>query len=208
MTEGRTITASSGDSIPSLARRHGFFWQELWDLNPALQSAGRDPNVLMEGDEVFIPDLRERWESCATEQKHTFKRLGDPVKFRMNLKRLGKPRKNEPFVLQIGSEVIQSTTDGSGRLEVFVPGDASEALLSLNDGAEVYRIQISRLDPIETTTGVQQRLNNLGFACGSEDGESGNRTAGALRAFQEKYQVPVTGEICDATRAKLRELHP
>lgn len=208
MTEGRTITASSGDSIPSLARRHGFFWQELWDLNPALQSAGRDPNVLMEGDEVFIPDLRERWESCATEQKHTFKRLGDPVKFRMNLKRLGKPRKNEPFVLQIGSEVIQSTTDGSGRLEVFVPGDASEALLSLNDGAEVYRIQISRLDPIETTTGVQQRLNNLGFACGSEDGEPGNRTAGALRAFQEKYQVPVTGEICDATRAKLRELHP
>ena len=206
--EGRTYIASSGDSIPSIAKDAGFFWQELWDLNPELQSLGRDPNILQEGDEVFIPNLREKWASCGTESKHTFKRIGDPIKFKMTLKRLGEPRKNEKFVLQIGEERLEGQTDGSGRLEVFVPGNERRGLLSLRDGKEVYDIQISRLDPIETLTGIQQRLNNLGYYCGSEDGELSPATVDALRRFQEKHELTVSGEPDGETKGKLGSLHP
>lgn len=52
----------------------------------------------------------------------------------------------------------------------------------------------------------QIRLTYLGFDPNGVDGILGNGMRRALRAFQEKHQLPVTGERDDATRAKLREV--
>jgi peptidoglycan hydrolase-like protein with peptidoglycan-binding domain len=50
---------------------------------------------------------------------------------------------------------------------------------------------------------MQQRLNNLGFACGRADGELDDRTIAALNLFRLRVGLPVSGEIDDATLNRL-----
>jgi peptidoglycan hydrolase-like protein with peptidoglycan-binding domain len=61
---------------------------------------------------------------------------------------------------------------------------------------------------VAETSGVQQRLNNLGFNAGSEDGEMNDATRKALAAFQKAAKLPETGEADAATLGKLASLHP
>jgi hypothetical protein len=199
-----------GESIPSVAKDQGFFWRTLWDLpeNAALKQKRKDPNVLFQGDEVFVPDLRQKQESGATEQRHRFKRKGDPVKFKLRLLSMDKPRASEDYVLEIDGKLIRGKTDADGKLEEWIPGNAEGGKITLKGGAEVYPVQIGHLDPVDETSGIQQRLNNLGFLCGTENGEIGPQTRQAICAFQAKHELKVTGEPDEATKAKLQELHP
>src|SRR5438046_1679636 len=65
-----------GDCINSIAFDGGFFWETLWHhaSNASLKSKRKDPNVLMEGDFVHIPDIIFKEELVATEESHRFKR--------------------------------------------------------------------------------------------------------------------------------------
>ena len=204
------IQIVQGQSIPSVAKDYGFFWQTLWDHgdNAALKQKRQNPNVLFEGDEVVVPEKELKEVSKPTEAKHKFKRKGDPLKFKIQLKMMGKPRKNEDYVLNIDGKLIRGKTDGEGKIEQSVPGDATGGWLRLRDGKEQYPVRIGHLDPVDELTGVQQRLNNLGFTCGSEGGELDEGTQAALRSFQSKCKLNVSGEPDDATKAKLKELHP
>ncbi|MEN8151889.1 MAG: hypothetical protein ABFS86_18890, partial [Planctomycetota bacterium] len=182
---GTEIEVAEGESIPSIARDRGFFWRTIWEHpeNAALKEERESPNVLFRGDRVFVPDKEMKEFPCATGERHDFKLKGDPVKFVLQLKKLGRPRKDEPYVLVIDGVPTEGTTDGDGKLEAWMPGNVQTAELRLNDGQEVRQLRISRLDPVETTAGAQQRLNNLGFACGTESGELTSRTQRALRSF-------------------------
>ena len=117
-----------------------------------------------------------------------------------------KPRKNEKYVLNLDGKLIDGTTDGDGEFEHFIPGDSRSALLMLRNGQEVIPLRLGDLDPCDQATGIQQRLNNLGFDCGSEDGEIGDASKEAIKTFQEAYKLDVTGEADDATKNKLKEL--
>ncbi len=70
---------------------------------------------------------------------------------------------------------------------------------------DVYRFDLRHLDPCSEVTGAQGRLHLLGYGVGSIDGELGARTQAALRAFQAEHDLEVTGELDDATQAKLAE---
>ncbi|MCX6625596.1 MAG: peptidoglycan-binding domain-containing protein [Acidobacteria bacterium] len=204
------ITAAQGDSIPSLAMDNGFFWETIWNHpeNAQLKAKRKTPNQLMPGDEVFIPELRIKHVSKGADARHKFKRKGVPAKLKIQLKRLGEPRANEPYVLEIDGTTIKGSTDGNGILEQFIPPNAKGGRILLNGGKEVIPVRIGHLNPVDEISGIQQRLNNLGFNCGSEDGELDNQTRSAIRAFQEANGLPVTGEPDGATKAKLSGLHP
>lgn len=209
-SEGEEIVVGAGDSIPSIAKDRGFFWKTIWDdpKNASLKSLRQDPNVLYEGDKVWVRALETKSESCATEQLHEFKRLGDPLKFKVQLMRIGEPRKNEEYVLEMGGKIITGKTDGDGKLEEWMPGNTKDVRLILQGGKETYDFTVSRLDPADTTSGVQQRLNNLGYDCGDVNGELNDRTRGALRSFQADNGLEATGEIDAATKGKIKSLHP
>jgi len=203
-------TIDNGESIPSVAKDNGFFWETLWNHaeNSELKQKRKNPNILLAGDEVFVPELELKEESKPTEQRHKFKRKGDPVKFKLQLLMMGEPRANEDYVLDIDGKLITGKTDGAGKLEQFVPGNAKGGRVLLGGGKESYPVRIGHLDPVEEISGMQQRLNNLGFTCGPEDGELNDATKAALAAFQARYKLNATGEPDDPTKAKLKELHP
>jgi hypothetical protein len=80
-------TVEQGDCISSIAFEHGFFWVTLWNhpQNSGLKDRRKDPNVLMAGDIVFIPDLRPTWVSKPTEARHRFTLKGVPARLRLRL---------------------------------------------------------------------------------------------------------------------------
>lgn len=192
-----TMIVQAGDSIPSIAKDNGFFWQTVWNhpQNADLKASRKNPNQLVRGDEVFVPDLTTKGVERSTESKHRFVRKGDP-------------RANEEYVLELDGKLTKGKTDGEGKLEEVIPPNARGGKLLLRGGKEVIPIKLGHLDPVEELTGVQQRLNNLGISCGPEDGQPGDRLTQALKKFQAKYKLQVTGEPDAATRAKLKDLHP
>lgn len=206
----QTITVDLGDSIPSIAKNNGFFWETIWNRpeNAALKGQRKDPNVLAPGDQVFVPDIDLKYENRATNAKHKFKMKGEQIKFKLQLLMFGQPRKNEAYTLVIDGKLYQGTTDGDGRLEHIVPANAQGGVIKLRGGKEKYPVKVGHLNPIDEISGVQQRLNNLGFNAGDEDGQMNDRLKAALQAFQAKYQLPVTGDADGATKAKLESCHP
>jgi N-acetylmuramoyl-L-alanine amidase len=206
--EGTEHTVGDGESIISIAKQHGFFWKTIWDhgRNAKLKSLRTNPNVLLAGDIVFVPKMQEKFKPGATEKKHKFKRKGEPVKLKLQLMLLGEPRANEDYVLDIEGTLIKGTTDGAGKLEQFIPGTARSGSISLRGGEEVYPLRIGDLDPVDTLNGLRQRLNNSGFDCGSNTSdELDDMTREALRQYQTRNNLEVTGEPDAATKAKLME---
>jgi hypothetical protein len=205
----QTYIVGADESIPSIAKDNGFFWRTLWNHpdNAALKAKRKDPNVLMEGDEVTIPDLRLRQESGATEARHTFQLKGEPHIFKLRLMRMNKPRANEAYVLKLDGKLIRGQTDATGLLQHSIPGNAKGGLLLLKNGKEQYSICIGGMDPVDEISGIQHRLNNLGFPC-ELDGNLGPRTKRALAQFQAQNKLPTTGKPDDATKGKLRSVHP
>lgn len=205
-----TITVSLGDSISSIAKENGFFWETIWNhgSNAALKAKRKDPNVLFPGDEVFVPELEIKEEPRPVDARHPFKLKGEQVKFKLKLLMLGEPRSGEAYTLIIDGVPYRGTTDGNGQLEHVVPANAKGGKLVLRSGKESYPVLIGHLNPIDEISGVQQRLNNLGFNCGPEDGSISDTLTAAVAAFQKKNKLDPTGQIDAIFKAKLAVAHP
>ena len=197
-----------GETTSSLAKKKGFFWRTIWEHpeNAGLRAKRKDPNVLFETDDIFIPEREIKKVSKGTEQEHVFKRKGEPSKLKVQMLKLGKPRANEDYVLDVDGKQKNGKTDGDGKLEHYIPGDAKTGKLIFKSGKEVYPLRLGNLDPLDQISGVQQRLNNLGYSCGGEMGKLGEKTKEALKKFQGEHKLKVSGEPDAATKAKLQAL--
>lgn len=198
----------TGETTSSLAKKKGFFWRTIWEHgeNADLRAKRKDPNVLFETDDIFIPEKVVKKVSKGTEAEHVFKRKGEPTKIKMQLFKSGKPRADESYIIDVDGKQTTGTTDGDGKLEHFIPGDAKNGKLIFKSGQEVHYLRLGNLDPVDQISGVQQRLNNLGYNCGSERGKLGEKTKEALKKFQADNKLNASGEPDAATKSKLLEL--
>ena len=197
-----------GETTSSLAKKKGFFWKTIWEHpeNADLRAKRSDPNVLFETDDIFLPDRETKKVSKGTEAEHVFRRKGEPSKIKMQLLKLGEPRANEAYVFDCDGKQTNGTTDADGKLEHFIPGDAKSGKLIFKGGKEIHHLKLGSLDPLDLISGVQQRLNNLGYNCGGEMGKFGEKTRDALKKFQADNKLTESGEPDAATKAKLLEL--
>jgi Putative peptidoglycan binding domain len=198
-----------GECISSIAENAGHCWETLWDdpANAELRQARRDPNVLLPGDRVHVPPLREKWEPRPTEMRHRFRRRGWPEIFRVRVLRDDEPRGNQPYRLTVDGRETTGTTDANGNVAAPIAPDARRAVLLVGTEPDVdrYEFTLGAIDPIEALSGVQGRLKNLGFDCGPIDGVWGPRSEAALRQYQMKRGLETTGQPDAATRQKLKE---
>jgi N-acetylmuramoyl-L-alanine amidase len=208
---GRWVTAKDTDCVSSLAYEAGLFWQTVWNhaANAELKRLRDDPNVLLPGDAVFIPDRRLKEESCNTDQKHTFRRIGEPSRVVVFLNVNDEPLANRDFEMEVDGHTTTGKTKPDGSVELFIPGNAKKGLLKVHDGdgEHEFKLALGKLDPIDSIVGVQQRLLNLGYDCGPADGVLGPRTESALRRFQGDNKLAVNGQADQPTRNRLVEKH-
>jgi len=198
-------TVRQGECIGCIAYRYGHLPDTVWNepANASLKNQRKDPNVLFPGDAVQIPDLRVKEISCATEQRHRFKRKAVPIKFVVQLRLQNQKLANEDYELTVGNKTIRGKTDGDGKLEAKILPDAAGGSLRIR-GRKIP-FNLGTLDPVETTTGQQQRLNQLGHPCGPVDGRHGPRTSAGFRSFQKAHRLTENGQADAPTLAKLKE---
>lgn len=211
MAPAKSHTVQQGECMSSIAFEHGFFWQSLWNHaeNAALKRSRESPFVLKPGDEVHIPELRQREVTAATGLRHTFRRKGVPAVLRMQLLEMNQPLAGLPYVLEYGGKKITGTTDSQGKLEVFLPPDTPQATLRVGEGKDtrVYDIAPRTLDPAREIKGIQARLANLGYYGGGVHGDLDAATIAAIEQFQREHDLEVTGQADDATVSSLSDHH-
>lgn len=203
---------NQGDCLLSIAADAGVSWKTIWyhPNNAELRQRRNDPNVLLPGDVVFVPDKVPRVETRATDQKHKFVKKGQLAKVRLRLLDYRRqPRQSAHYSASVDGAIQSGTTDAGGYLTLSIPPGARQVKLTVMQGSrkEEYTLPLGSIDPVEELTGVQQRLANLGYPCDSEIGTLGDNTVAALRAFQQEMNLRVTGEIDNPTRQKLKEKH-
>ncbi len=201
-------TIEQGETTISLSEANGLFAPTIWDHpdNAALKQKRKDMNVLLPGDVLVIPDKRLKEVTKPPEKRHRFKRKGIPAVFRLQMFTVDKPRANQKYRLEVDGAICRGQTDGNGILEEFVPPAASQGRLIMEaDGAE-FLLAFGHMDPIDSIAGVQKRLGNLGLYGGDFHGELDEMTRAALRDFQARYQLPITGDADSATQNKLGEV--
>lgn len=202
-------TVKQGDSIPSIAYAAGLSPDTVWDHpnNQDLKKLRKNMNVLLPGDQVFVPEKRRKTETGATDRKHKFLRKGVPSRIRVQLFDVETPRASQAYELEVGGTVYRGTTDDKGTLEEWVPPDAREAHLTIGDDQAVFVLKLGHLDPMDELAGAQKRLTNLGYPCGEQPGQMDDATHDALRSFQRRFRLKETGEFDDDTKARLNKFH-
>jgi hypothetical protein len=214
-----------GDCMSSIAYSRGFFWQTLWNdsSNADLKTKRKNPNVLMTGDVVHIPDLTVKQESGATGKRHKFMLKGVPEKLNLTLLDYDhKPRPNLDYLIVIDGNARKGKTDGNGKLTESILPNAMDGKLTFAEPQrvddtgkplpgepqnQVLILQLGGLNPISEVSGLKARLANLGFYKGPIDENLDPATKQAISSFQQKKGLPVTGVADDATRQKLQDLH-
>jgi len=215
-----THTVEQGEYLASIAKDYGFSdWHTIYDhpQNADLKKNRPNPNILLPGDEIFIPDKQLKQESCPTEKKHCFKVNVPKAWLRIILKDAeGKPIKNQTYTLKVGWLTSTGTTDGTGLLQQKIPIGLETGKLSLDKLGLTWPLKIGHLDPIHDEdddkaiiSGLQARLSNLGYDCGNVDGLLGPRTREAIRIFQREAMrrepAKITGEPDKETLDALKQ---
>jgi N-acetylmuramoyl-L-alanine amidase len=205
----KIITASKGDCFINICKNEGFFWETVWNHpeNQQLSQQRKHLNIVKKGDRIYIPDRELKQYPAETEKCHTFRVLGTPVKFTLTLHNLGVPRANEDYILKVDGEFREGCTDEDGKLSELIPPHARHGLLLLGEKQEEITINFGYVDPIDEISGVQTRLQNLGFYHGEIDDDLNPETAASIAEFQRSVNLSGEGELNDETRQKLIEVH-
>jgi hypothetical protein len=199
-----------GECVASIAFEHGHFWETIWNdpANLDLKNARGNPYVLLPGDRLHIPPLQAKVESGSTEQRHRFKRKGVPEKLHIRiLDENGKPLSGVNYSIEVDGHLTASATDAEGNIVHYIPPNARYGTILLPKLNREIPLSLGWLDPAMELSGVQARLNNLGYDAGEEDGRWDDSVREAIWQFQQVNNLPVTGELDEMTRSKLTQLY-
>ena len=95
--------------------------------------------------------------------------------------------------------------DPDGCLHEPVPEGMEQLLLDVAERR--LALDVAGMPAHDTLEGAQERLNHLNYFVGKVDGELGRFTKTALERFQRDHDLPITGELDEATSHCLREEH-
>jgi hypothetical protein len=209
-------TVGQGEHLVSIATHYGFAdFKTIWDdpQNADLKAKRGNPNVLCQGDVLFIPDRQGKVCTGSTEQYHKFVAKRSPLKLRLIIKDIdGRPIANAPYTLDISGQTSEGTTDGKGLIVQRIPVNAAKGMVlikqeSFPEGIEIA-ISIGSLDPVEEISGIQARLNNLGYRAGDKAaGANSQELRSAIEEFQCDQGLTVDGKCGPVTQAKLKEVY-
>ncbi len=207
-------TVKQGDHLPKIAKDHGFpDYTVIWDHpnNADLKKQRQNPNVLLPGDQVFIPDKEEKQESGGTDKRHTFAVDRKTLKLVLVLEdMLEKPIAGAQCDVSVDGDVQKLTTDKQGKLERDIPNTAEDGVLVIHGDQTpladfpVY-LKIGHLDPVTELSGQVARLNNLGYFPG--DGTNEDEFQSAVEEFQCDYGLKIDGDCGTHTQTKLEKVY-
>lgn len=197
-----------GDHLSGVAEEFGFIdYRTIWNdpANADLKKRRKNPHVLFPGDRLVVPDKVVKKESRSTDQRHKFLLRKTPLKLRLILTDFdGLPLAHADCELRIEEKIYNLKTDANGRIEQEIPRSAKAGIFRVAEFGIEMPLRIGHLDPVDERTGWLGRLSNLGYNPGDSDEE---QLRWALEEFQCDYELPVTGILDNATKAKIEKVH-
>jgi hypothetical protein len=196
-----------GDCIFSIAFEKGFFADTIWNHpnNKDLKELRKDPNVLLPGDIVFVPDKRLREYSEGTNQVYKYKCKNTPKSLQFQFIEFDIPIKDMGYTLDVDGVKSKGKTDGDGMVKTMIVPNAKIAKLVFENGSE-FRFELGHLDPVDNITGLQARLSRLGLFDGKIDGVMNDKTKEAIIEFQHAKNLNETGEADADTKNLLEKM--
>ena len=133
-----------GEHLSAIAMRHGFAdYRSLWydGGNAGLRQQRKNPNVLLAGDRVVIPERKERVELRPTDKRHRFVKEGQPLRLRVRL--LDEARQAvtglSAELAVDGMEIVSRSLGRDGQVEREVVKPAAAGRVTVNPRAAVKK---------------------------------------------------------------------
>ena len=206
-----THIVKQGEYLSKIAAQYGFVsYKTIWEdaANAALRAKRKNnPNILFPGDQIVIPDREEKTESAGTDSLHKFEFRGDRLVLRLRVRDAeDQPIRNTPAVFTVEGDRREMVTNTDGQVERPIPRTADDGSLVVTN-IEIP-VKIGHLDPVDTISGQQARLNNLGYFAGPLDGSDALARRSAIEEFQcDHPPLRVDGDCGTKTQQKLKEVH-
>jgi type VI secretion system secreted protein VgrG len=198
----RTHVVKSGEHLAQIAAQLGLDAAAVWGhaKNADLRTLRADPHILAEGDVIWF-DAVERGALPLRPGANPFRAH---IRRMETLLRLvgpsAKPLAGEPFEAEVdGLPLQRGATDGEGELKVIHPCAARACTVRLTRLGKVLRLGLGQVDPVDTVSGLTQRLAALGHYKGNPSTQLDEATSAALQAFQKAHGLGVTGKITTET---------
>lgn len=213
MAKMRPYFVRQGDYLDSIADSYGFDAQAVWEdkKNEKLRKKRKNPNVLYPGDVLFIPDEDPQECSLAVGAENSYVAEETMVK----VKFIGPP--DQEYRIEGLDPPKEDTSGGDGMVELEVPTSIHFLWVHYPALQLIFPLQIGHMDPVHKPSGMQGRLDNLGYGrtlltAVVEDMWGGAISAaellsGSIARFQMRNDLPVTGERNETTVKKLEELY-
>lgn len=202
-------TVKQGEHVVRLAYEHGFRdWTKVWQngANADLRSLRENPNVLLPGDELFLPDFLEKGEFCGTGQVHPFTAPALNLQLKIVVRDVnGDPIPSCECLLAFDGNDRTLVTDGEGKLNEEIPPGTTSGEIRIR--GSVYRLSIGHLDPVEEKTGQRARLANLGYYFEEDEDLDDEKFRSAVEEFQCDHDLDVDGKCGPNTQKKLKKVH-
>jgi Putative peptidoglycan binding domain len=207
----RPYVVRQGDYLLKIATRYGFDAETVWNLpeNQPLRTARPNPNILRDGDVLYIPEPRLPSLPLEVGATNSFRAKVPVVSVPLTFLEDGRPLARAECVVHGMPPPNTFTTDGAGAVVLTVPYDVLDLVIEFPSVPLVRTIRVGHLDPVGESSGIVQRLRNLGhMPAHVSAGDDGERAVGwAIRSFQEARGLKPSGVLDAATRAALESAH-
>jgi N-acetylmuramoyl-L-alanine amidase len=207
-----SFTIRLGDCLASLAFERGIVdYRKLVDdpANAEVMAKRPNPDVLVEGDVLVVPDRVPKVIQVASGAHHKLRVSQLVVLLKVVVHDdSGAALAGKKYHLTVGTALFEGATGSDGSIEHAIPPAARSGTLDLwltnEPGIEAYRfpLELGALEHESIDRACWSRLENLGFVVDHRVG-----AADAVRGFQLREGLDVTGELDDGTRAALRRAH-
>jgi hypothetical protein len=176
------------DYVLKLAHQFGFDPDVVWNdaRNASLRELRNNPNILLGGDIIYLPDADSDPEKhhLVVGTTNTFV-APEPPRATLSVKFVGADRStyaSRAFALDECSDLTGLATDDTGLAIFEVPVNMDRVTLVFPDTGESHTLLIGALNPIDTPIGLFQRLQNLGHIGSVEyDYDSADENLGPVR---------------------------
>lgn len=156
-----------GDYLARLAYRLAFDANTVWadGKNASLRGYRDDPNILAPGDVLYVPDDGLAGKPAATPVTTgtTNDFVASPPSITVKVRFLDEELRSQPCTVAELPGRVDLQTDGDGILSLALPVDLDAATITFPGPGIDCVLLVGYLDPIATITGVQHRLQNLGY---------------------------------------------
>ena len=213
----KPYVVKQGDHLDKVAFGSGVEAKDVWDhpKNAELKELRGDGQILSPGDILWLPDEPKPELSFTAKKENAFAARVPLVEVSLVLESGGEPLADEPYRVRGLFDDSEQRSDGDGRVKLEVPAYLREVVLELVERDASLAVTVGGLDPVDQPSGARMRLENLGFGSKMSAGSGPDAHPAhdeqvflaSLRTFQLDAGLEPTGELDEATQAKLLEKH-